>query len=130
MKSAPGADGRKAYYMTLQEVLLRADEMRPNALTPQLKTGFINDAEGHVLSEIYLKTGSVPVYEYPKDADTALFLKAPHDRVYVYYLCAMIDFAQKDYAEYRNDLEIYNAALSELTHFVAWDLRPADEREN
>ena len=113
--------------MTLEEALLRADEMRPNALSQSLKTGFINDVEGAVMTDVFLKKREfVPVYRYPADAGASLFIKPPHDKIYSLYLAAMIDYANKDFAEYHNDMTVYNAALDELKHFVACDIAPAD----
>lgn len=45
------------------------------------------------------------------------YVSHPHDRLYVYYVIAMMDYANMEYDNYANDRAMYEAALDE---FAKW----------
>lgn len=114
--------------MILGEVIKRADMLRPNALPAELKTEFISDLEGALITELFLKPREkFKRYSFPNDEQTRLFVKPPHDSIYLLYLCAMIGFAQQDYAQYQNDMTMYNDSYTALSHWAAVNLEPAND---
>lgn len=45
------------------------------------------------------------------------YLVHPHDRLYVFYIIAMMDYANMEYNNYANDMAMYESALDE---FAKW----------
>ena len=94
--------------MTLKEAIKRADDLRPNALEPELKATWIYELEGQISEMMDMPC---PLNVFPKDAE--LLMPAPYDNIYYLYAAAMIDFAMQDSQMYDNDMAMFNAALSE-----------------
>ena len=102
------------------DVLSLVDGIRPNDLDASLKARWLREVEGTVRVEIL---GESP---FSMDLGDPLTLTAPvpYDRLYVWYLCAMIDLVQGDAALYRNDAQAYNEALSD---YAKWMVRHPKE---
>lgn len=113
--------------MRLSEVIKRVDDIKPNAFSNETKTGWINDCEGMVQTEVFLFAPvEIIAYEYDRDANTPLLVDAPHDKLYVSYLTAMVDFANGEYNRYQNTMQMFNAHFSEFMRYFAQRYRPAD----
>ena len=85
----------------------------PDALLLQ----FLNECEGKVQTE-FLRIADTDVQRYSElDMDKDLIVGPPHDKLYYTYICAMIDFANGEYAKYNNAIIIANSFLSE---WAAW----------
>ena len=98
------------------ELLAVADHIRPNDLEVTLKERWLREIEGMVRSEVE----GVSPHTLFADDEWTLTVPVPYDRLYVWYLCAMIDIAQGDMALYENDLAVYNAAFHD---YAKWILR-------
>ena len=78
--------------MTLSEVIRAVDEMKPNAFSNTTKTLWINEVEGLVQTEVMLLALDECIsYDYSTHANFEMLVKAPHDKLYRAYLCAMVD---------------------------------------
>lgn len=93
--------------MRLREVLKRADELRPNALSDDLKASYVLEVEAIICD---MKQVDMPENKFPQDQE--LLMEYPYDNIYELYLAAKIDFANEEYAMYSNDMTLYNDALS------------------
>ena len=116
--------------MLLTEVIDRVDGFKPNAFTPAQKTGWINEVEGKVQTEILLfAPPQIISYQWPGDQHTELLAAPPHDCIYPSYLTAMIDFACGEYGKYNNSILVFNNQYKEFMRWFAQHYRPADVRE-
>ena len=52
-------------------------------------------------------------YDANSDRSTVLLVPAPFDRLYVYYVIAMCDYAAHETAHYADSMALFNAALDE-----------------
>ena len=96
--------------MTLQEVLMEADRLRPNPLDDGQKAGWVAAMEVRVAEE----TGrQAPLLRWPEDGQCALTLPPEYASLYVLYLCARIDFALGEYEGYNGAITLYNATLGD-----------------
>lgn len=103
---------------TLREILERADSISPNAFDDAAKTAWVSECEGAVQTEILgVAPDDCVTYSYPADADTELLVHRPHDKLYLYYLAAMLDYANHESARYADSMALYNAAFAE---FAKW----------
>lgn len=55
--------------------------------------------------------GDLPPRVWPEDGDKPLLVPAPYDELYDLYLFAMIDYHDREYGGYNNDMEQFNAAF-------------------
>lgn len=113
--------------MKLHKVLRLADELKPNALSNELKVQYINEVEGLVQTEVMLLDADYIIkYDEVKDYDTELLVKPPHDKLYISYLIAMIDFANGEYNRYANTIAAFQSYYKEYNHWFWERYHPAD----
>lgn len=94
--------------MRLREVMAAADGIRPNTVDDALKARWIEELEAKFAETQQIKK---PEEVWPKDKD--LLMPKPVDRVYLFWLCAMIDWAQLDLDMYAVDQTMYEQAYKE-----------------
>lgn len=99
---------------TLQQALTRIDAICPNAWDETAKLLWLNECESMIQTRIL---GSAPeqciTYDADTDRSTKLLVPAPFDRLYVYYVIAMCDYAAHETAHYTDSMMLFNAALDE-----------------
>ena len=106
---------------TVNDVITYVNDIKPNAFTEETLTEWLSECEGSIQTEILcIASGDVVTYSYADNKDTELIVKPPHDKLYGFYLLAMIDFAHGEYKKYENTMQLFNAALSE---FAKWFVR-------
>ena len=107
---------------TLKEIIALADELNPNAFSNDIKASWVSEAEHIILSEIHcLAPGEIPdLYPYEAHKNDRLTLAPGDDKIYVLYLQAMIDFSNKEYAAYNNDMALFNESLDT---YAKWYVR-------
>ena len=113
--------------MTLSKVIQMVDDIKPNTFSDATKTGWINECEGLVQTEVMLiAVEDVVQYDYTTDADATLLVAPPHDKLYWAYLTALIDFANGEYNKYQNTMQLFNNYFGEYMRWYALQYRPAD----
>ena len=99
---------------TLQQALTRIDTICPNAWDDAAKLLWLNECESMIQTRIL---GTAPeqciTYDADTDRSTKLLVPAPFDRLYVYYVIAMCDYAAHETAHYADSMALFNAALDE-----------------
>ena len=99
---------------TLQQALTRIDAICPNAWDEAAKLLWLNECESMIQTRIL---GTAPeqciTYDADTDRSTKLLVPAPFDRLYVYYVIAMCDYAAHETAHYADSMMLFNAALDE-----------------
>ena len=99
---------------TLQQALTRIDAICPNAWDETAKLLWLNECENMIQTRIL---GTAPeqciTYDADTDRSTKLLVPAPFDRLYVYYVIAMCDYAAHETAHYADSMMLFNAALDE-----------------
>ena len=114
--------------MTLNEAIAAADAIKPNAFSSADKVRLINEVEGMVQTEVFL-FASEQVITYTTDdlvpaGKITLLVAPPHDKLYVAYLVAMIDFMNNEYDKYQNTVAMFNAHYREFKKWFALNYRP------
>ena len=108
---------------TLQQALTRIDTICPNAWDDAAKLLWLNECESMIQTRIL---GTAPEACITYDADTArsttLLVPAPFDRLYVYYVIAMCDYAAHETAHYADSMMLFNAALDEYAKWYPLSL--------
>ena len=114
--------------MTIGKVIRLADALKPNAIGLEQKYQYINEVEGMIQSDVMLRrSDDIRVYDMNADNETTeLLAKPPHDKIYIAYLSAMIDFANGEYNKYANTIEVFNTYLAEYHRWYFKHFHPAD----
>lgn len=97
--------------MTINNAIERADNLRPNPFEEEQKVRWLSELDGKIAREV-LKDKNFSGYDLAPDAEKRLLLPDEYGDVYLFYLCAMIDFFSRDYSEYNNSMEMFNQAFS------------------
>ena len=105
--------------MTLQGAIDKADEMKPNMMSRDLKVKALSELDGLIVREILLKHERMPWetdmssftgYDNDTDPDTELIAPWPYDDMYTYWLMARIDEQNLETDKYENDRTRFNNA--------------------
>lgn len=107
--------------MTVNELLKRVDEQKPNAFSVAQKVSWLNDIETQI-QEFLGYDGSRWVVYTDSDEDRAkeLIVDRPYSNVYVAWLKAKIDFDNEEYESYQNNQAQF---ASEFASFKSYALR-------
>lgn len=108
--------------MTIIEAINAIDSLKPNAYSQCDKIRWLSQLDGKIKEEIidtHEGADDVVFEEYTEDTpvETELLVGAPYDEVYLLWLEAKIDFANKEYAKYNNSSMMYNNAYSEFWRY-------------
>ena len=101
--------------MKINDVIVKADELRMNTLDDEQKTKWLYELDCAV-AEIMGK--EAPTWRFPDNRE--LLVPMRYEDLYVKYLVAMIDYYNGESALYANDITIYNQDMKE---FRAWWIR-------
>lgn len=107
---------------TVKEIIALAKDLNPNAYSDDVLAMWLTEAEQMILSEIHtLAPCDIPTYvPYDEHEDDVLTLGMGDDKIYLAYLQAMIDFSNKEYASYNNDIALFNEYTDT---YAKWYLR-------
>ena len=98
--------------MTVADAIQRADSLRPNPFSKQEKFQWLSELDGKIAREVLKKEDFSP-YAYSDDGGRKLLADAPYTDIYLFYLCAMIDFFSRDYGEYNNSMLLFNSLFEQ-----------------
>lgn len=111
--------------MKISDLINFVDVVKPNAFSDAVKLSWINEVEGKIWCEIYLRDASSFV-PHTQTSGTDLTVKPPHHKMYSEYLSAMIDFANGEYDKYENSMAMFNDSFKAYMRWYALTFRPAD----
>ena len=112
--------------MKLKQVIDLVDGIEPNAYTNEVKTAWMNEVEGMVQTDVMLRAiEDIDQYTWTDDQQTVLLVKPPHDKLYRFYLQAMIQFANGEYDRYSNTMTVFNGAYGEFVRWFSRTVYPA-----
>ena len=105
--------------VSISKVIEQVDGMTPNTFDEEAKFRWLATLDGMISLDVMKRT-EPEAYEYPKDMDKPLLVGAPYEEIYAMYLRSMIDFHNREYDDYTNDMIMYQNMLEE---FKAWYIR-------
>ena len=103
--------------MTIEQAIREVDDLKPNSYSETHKIKWLSrvDAMVHRLILDHHKT-SIPVnfhgYNDATPMDTVLLVSDPFDEIYGAYLRAQIDYHNREFDSYNNEIETFHAAFS------------------
>lgn len=113
--------------MTLKALIDFVDALKENTFSSEVKTVWVNEIEGQIQTEVHLLAVSdVVQYVWPDNQEAELIVAPPYDKLYRYYLEAMIAFEQEEIDRYQNIQEMFQKCFLEYVGFVASTMNPAN----
>ena len=105
--------------MKLKDAINYVNKNKPHDFDEETLTGWINDVEGYVQTDVLLfdTVCNLTRYTWEDNQDTELLVKPPHDEIYTLYLEAKIDYQNGEYDRAANSFAMYN---EKMTEFKAW----------
>lgn len=97
--------------MTVAEVVARADGMRPNSLDDMEKMRHVAGLERRLMRELGM-TPDLP--DPPGCAGTQLTADGGYEDLYIFYLCARIDLAHREYEGWNSMTVLFNALMEDF----------------
>lgn len=98
--------------MTPNKVIEIVDGIRTNTYSEEQKLSWISDLDGMV-KRLVMQEDDVKQYSYPEDMDRELLIEAPFDSLYTMYVEAMIDYYNREYANYNNSAVMFDGRFTE-----------------
>ncbi len=113
---------------TIQEIIERVDDTKPNAFSQKTKMAWIAELDGKIAADVMLMDISEIrqlKYAHPQELDSEPLVGFPHDSIYDLWLGAKIDFANGEYNKYQNSMEQFNAHYGNFVRWFAASYAPA-----
>lgn len=115
--------------MTVKEVIDKVGTLRRNnQFTIEDKMWWLNQIEAKIQIDCLLMPCVAIQYKYPADEREILIAKAPHDELYVYYICAKIDEALGEMARYNDTIALFNQVNGEYQKYIIRTVNPKHNR--
>ena len=109
--------------MTIQQVLDRVDEMKPNTMSKGLKMAWLNEIEGLLHSEIIMKHEHTPEeavcphYDTGTDPGTELIVPTVYAELYSYWLISKIEIQNMEIDKYNTDRTLFNNSYETFSDY-------------
>lgn len=110
--------------MTIQTLIDKVKEEKPNTFTNAKLVSFVNDIEGEVAEQLQVY---LPTYT-TDDMSKTLLAPRPYDKLYVSYLKAMIDYANEEYMSYQLNAEQHTQDFRDFVDYVVRTAQVQDDR--
>ncbi len=115
--------------MTVQEAIERADTLKPNAYSDDVKYAWLSELDGRIKAEVLDKRmgfENLPVPDYGYESRTKnLLAPAPYSEMYVYWLFMKMDFMNGEFDRFNNDAVLYNTAYLAFSNHINRNHAPA-----
>lgn len=103
--------------MTIIEAISQIDSLKPNTYSAKQKIQWLSQLEALVKKQVFdsHQGGEALAFEpftEDTDTDTELFMPAPYDAAYLYWLEAQIHYANEDIGLYNSAITLFTAAYS------------------
>lgn len=108
--------------MTIGEAVKQCSRMKPSQYGKEDMIRWLSQLDGQIYTEILRTHEGAPAlpfqgYDDQTPEDTVLLAVYPYDRLYSYYLGAMVDYANAEYARYNNGMLQFNQAFQEYARW-------------
>lgn len=109
--------------MTINGIIDIVDEQKPNGYSEGLKKQWLDQLDRMAFREIVATheggAEAFDGYTDETDGETELLIPDDYKMVYIYWLYAMIDFANQEMTRYTNSMIMFNSAYADYGN--AWN---------
>lgn len=106
--------------MQITDAIKEADRLKPNDFPTEDKLRWLERLERRVRGEIMTHyTGTVPEIEpfEPEDLNRELQVPAPYDEMYVHWLCAQMDYYEREYDSFNASNGMFEAVYGQFRNW-------------
>ena len=105
--------------MKIDEAIQQVDVLKPNAYSVRQKIAWLSRLEAMVkrlVIDEYVGGEDIPFEEFKEDVDykKELYMPAPFDAAYLYWLEAQIHYTNEDIDMYNGAMMLFNSVFSEF----------------
>ena len=108
--------------MTVQAAILRADELRPNTFSDDIKYLWLSELDGRIKTDVFDTHAGYENVEAPDynlgNRTKELLAPEPYSDIYVYWLFMKMDLMNGEFDLFNNDAMLYNTAWLAFANFV------------
>ena len=107
--------------MTVEELLTKIDELKPNHYSETRKIEWLNQVEEQIYFNVILQHEGYKDVEYcryvtvDEHGGNTLLASGMYEDLYRHYIEGQIDYANQEIGKYNNSSEMYNHLYSEFT---------------
>ena len=102
--------------MTVKAIIDHIDKIKPNTFDTEAKMFWLNEVEGKISAELFLKSEN-EIKKLTGEDDELSALQC-YSSVYIYYVIAMMDFLCGEFEKYNASSAAYNKAMSDYAKYV------------
>ena len=118
--------------MTINEVITRCDNLKPNQYCVEDKIRWISDLDGIIKKELIdAHEGGEAItfsgYDSASDRDAELLAGDPYSELYIKYLFAQIDFHNAEFTRYNNSMIMFNVAYAAYADYYNRTVLPRQQ---
>ena len=99
--------------MTVNYVIQQTMQLHPDTIPDSVKCRWLSELDGKIMRETMHGEEFLP-YEFPRDGERELLVKAPYDNIYELYIMAMSDFFSGEMASYAQSAAMFEQAYEEF----------------
>ena len=119
--------------MTVQDAILRADELRPNTFSEDMKFLWLSELDGRVKTEILdthegFENVEMPSYNLGNRTES-LFVTEPYSDMYIYWLFMKMDFMNGEIDRFNNDAMMHNTSWLAFSNYINRNFPPRKKAE-
>lgn len=119
--------------MTINGIIDLVDGQKPNAYSEEHKKHWLDQMDRMAWREVFETHEDPPVesfegYTAETDGSTALLIPDDYSQVYVYWLYAMIDFANQEIQRYGNSMIMFNTVYADFANWWNRTHMPVQKR--
>ena len=113
--------------MTILDAIQEADRLKPNSFPTEQKLRWLERLERRIREELLSSCeGSLPDWEAfdSGELDRKLLVDQPYDEIYVHWLCAQMDYYEREYEGFNASNAMFEALFRRFRNAYNREHRP------
>lgn len=116
--------------MTIESLLDRINEEKPNTFTDEKIISFINEVEMWCGTWLNMDKDDIPVYtDSAEDLAKECLIPAPYDCLYLSFLKAKVDYTQEEYPSYQLNMEQFEQDAANALDWIVRSGQTVERRQ-
>lgn len=103
--------------MTVQEIIIKCDELKPNSYDDTIKRDWLSDCDARIYENVMKNREYAPSFNQYEDTNEELLADENYSMMYVFYLFAQMDLMDGEIARYNNDSAMFNQMYQEFANW-------------
>lgn len=113
---------------TVNRVLEKVSRLKPNMMNDNDAADWIMDLNERLIMELHMDPELPRPKAWPEDGDVPLAASGPYDDLYIFYVMAMMEYYQREYANYNNSILLFNDRVADFRRHYRRENRPENTK--